>query len=675
MFYQPRQSSRRFETGQPVFRHQWARRFLTLMMAASLVVIGFLNTAQAENCALDPTFGKGGIVITDFGGQETANAAALQPDGKIIAAGSSFFAGVALARYNPNGSLDNSFGNGGKVSFTNFPSIGVYAIALQSDGKIVVAGTVKNAITPTGDFVVLRFNPDGSLDDGTSSDSTPGDAFGAVGVGLAVTDFSGGQDIATDLAIQPGGKIVVVGTANVFTFDARFGAARYNTDGSLDDGSINDTTPSDSFGNGGKAVSDFAGITGGASSVVLQPSDGKIVIGGNVALQQPSRTDFAVSRFNPNGTPDPTFGDGGTRTTDFFGNDDGIVDIRLQSDGKIVAVGWTQMPTGAQFALARYNTNGDLDNTFGNGGRVVTDLPNLFIGDFPTSMAIQPADGKIVVAGFVGRVNNPEQMNEAFAVVRYNPNGTLDTSFDEDGMTFTDIRGAEDEANAVLIQPDGNIVAVGSTVTPPNANYNFALVRYLGDAADYAPTLDSVTLPLSKTVGGVTLTGTVKLCGTAPAGGVKVALTDTLDSAHAQSMVTIPAGETMATFLVTTKSTLNNEGGSVIAKLGTVTRTAPLVIQKIGLFYLALEPNPVVGPNPAKGAVVLNGRAPAGGITVTLSSKNPGVASPTVSTVFIPEGMQQKNFTIQTHDVPSQRSAIIMATANGTSKSRVLVVQ
>ena len=676
MFYQPRRSARKF---QPSPGHRWARKFLAVVMAASLTFIGLLNTAQAGNCALDPTFGKGGIAGTDFGRHDGANAAALQSDGKIVAAGwaNNTVGGesidFAVARFNPNGTLDSSFGNGGKV-LTDFFGNPDYAqaVAIQADHKIVVAGNVHAAIGAWEDFGLARYNSDGSLDDGSANDSTPGDSFGNAGkVSLDIHGVNE-RDIVGDIALQSDGKIVVVGLAILFA-RRDFAIARYNTDGSLDDGSPSDSTPADIFGTDGKVILSFTGIIDSVRSVAIQPADNKIIVAGGAAST--ATLDFALARYETDGTLDPTFGNGGIVTTDFNHMWDVIADIALQPDGRIVAAGVTQGSGPTEIAIARDNTDGSLDKSFGSGGQIITEFAEGTPGNFATAVALQPADGKIVVGGFIDKGNIPTQINEAFAAARYNTDGTPDTSFDEDGRTVTDIRGAEDGANDVLIQPDGNIVLVGSSVSGANANINFALVRYLGDAADYAPTLDSISIPLNKVPGGVPLTGTVKLCGPAPAGGVKVAFTDTLDSVTVQRTVTVPEGETMANFAVRTQSTLDNEAGSIIAKLGTTTRTTTLVVQKIGLFYLALDPNPVVGPNPTNGAVVLNGRAPAGGITVTLSSKNPGVASPTVSTVFIPEGMQQKNFTIQTHDVPSQRSAIIMATANGTSKSRILIVQ
>jgi uncharacterized delta-60 repeat protein len=669
MFHQSRQSTGLFIVRRPAALWKLTRTVLALAMTASLFSFGLSKTARADNCALDPAFGNGGKVITDFGDREAANAAALQEDGKIVAAGGAFIGigdrNFALARYNPDGRLDTTFGSGGKV-ITDFLGYSDEAsgIVIQPDHKIIAAGTIytDNGSSIT-DFGLARYNSDGSLDDGTANDSTPGDSFG--NGGKVITDFFGSADGISDVALQSDGKIIAVGNTRVsFSVFTDFALARYNPDGQLDN----------TFGNGGKVTLDFSGNPDGASTITIQPTDGKIIVGGAASLTAPFRTDFALVRYNTDGQLDDTFGSGGIVTTDYNGGDDGIVDTALQTDGRIVTVGYTQFQGPAKFALARYNPNGHLDNTFGDHGQVVTVFPEAYYGNAARSVALQPGDGKIVVGGWIARNNIPAQNNESFALARYLTNGQLDPSFDGDGRTITDFRGTEDEANAVLIQPDGNIVAVGFSAYDHYGYFSFALARYLGDAADYAPTLDSVTLATNRLPGGGYLSGTVKLCGPAPAGGVKVMLTDTLDAAHVQSTVTVPEGQTTATFLMTTKSVLKTEAGNVIAQLGTTRRVAPLVIQAIGIFYLALEPNPVEGPHQAQGAVVLNGRAPEGGITVTLSSKNPAVASPTVSTIFIPAGMQQKNFTIRTSDVPSPHSALIMATANGTSKSRVLTV-
>ena len=233
---------------------------------------------------LDTTFGTGGKVTTDFGGSPVGFSVAIQSDGKIVVAGYSNVGGTfgfALARYNTNGSLDATFGTGGKVTTNYGGDDRGYSLAIQSDGKIVVAG-YSNA-GGTFDFALARYNTNGSLDTSFSAG------------GKVTTDFGGSDDLGRSVALQGDGKIVVAGDSNVgSTFD--FALARYNTNGSLDT----------SFGAGGKVTTDFGGSGDGGRSVALQ-GDGKIVVAGNAAVG--GTADFALARYlaaAPAPTPTPT---------------------------------------------------------------------------------------------------------------------------------------------------------------------------------------------------------------------------------------------------------------------------------------------------------------------------------------------------------------------------------
>ncbi len=310
--------------------------------------------------SLDPTFGTGGLVITLFGGNDIANAAVLQPDGKIIAVGqiSGLF---GLVRYNSDGSLDPTFGTGG---FVITPGTGIArAAVLQPDGKIIAVGQF------SADFGLARYNSDGSLDT----------TFGTGG--LVTTNF-GGVDRARAVVLQPNGKIIAAGQARSGGIDD-FALARYNSDGSLDP----------TFGAGGLVRTDFAGEDDSARSVVLQ-SDGKIIAAGLVGSG--GIDDFGLARYNSDGSLDPTFGTGGLVTTDFAGGDDRAFALVLQPDGQIIAVGLVNSGGNNDFGLARYNSNGSLDLTFGTGGLVTTG----FIGGdaIPRAAVLQP-DGKLIAVG------------------------------------------------------------------------------------------------------------------------------------------------------------------------------------------------------------------------------------------------------------------------------------
>jgi uncharacterized delta-60 repeat protein len=340
---------------------------------------------------LDPTFGSGGKVTTDFaGGSDVAIGVALQPDGKIVAAGSAtpkatIFSDFALARYNSDGSMDATFGSAGKVT-TDFGGDGDRAdsVALQLDGKIVAAGTTSTpGVGGFSHFALARYNSDGSLDA----------TFGSGG--KVITDFGGGAEA---VALQPDGKIVAAGSASpgaTIFFD--FALARYNPDGSLDA----------TFGSGGKVTTEFTGNFDQANAVALQPN-GKIVAAGNTGAG--TSHDFALARYNPDGSLDATFGSGGKVTTDFTGGSDQATALSLQPNGKIVAAGTASTGTILEFALVRYKKHGGLDPSFGSGGKVTTDFTGS--NDVAWGVALQP-DRKIVAVGGAGTVNSD------FALARY----------------------------------------------------------------------------------------------------------------------------------------------------------------------------------------------------------------------------------------------------------------
>jgi uncharacterized delta-60 repeat protein len=407
--------------------------------------------AYAAAGDLDPTFGNGGKVTTDFGGSDVANALAIQSDGKIVVAGNTSDLSLVLARYNVNGSLDTTFGTGGSIVTGLLRGSDV---VIQPDGKIVVAG---NSFSPQTDidFAVARFTSNGGLDT----------SFG-IG-GIVTTDFSGEADQAFAVALQSNGKIVAVGRAFNFnngTF-VDFALARYNSDGSLDAG----------FGSGGKVTTHFGFRDNEqALDVAIQP-DGKIIAAGTVVISA-TFSDFALARYNSNGSLDTGFGSGGKVTTDFFFDDDVANGLALQSDGRIVAAGFAANPNtfSFDFALARYNSDGSLDTGFGSGGKVTTD----FFSDFDSidAIAIQ-VNGKIIAAGSA-RVGLATQAD--FALARYNNDGSLDAGFGSGGKVTTDFFNSIDLAHDVALQPDGKIVAVGSANTSA-ANTDFAVARYLGD--------------------------------------------------------------------------------------------------------------------------------------------------------------------------------------------------
>ncbi len=396
---------------------------------------------------LDTSFGGTGIVILSSNPANPSYefnegwAAAVQPDSKIVVAG---FGG--MVRYSVNGELDGSFGSGGGVAPS---SLGLLSVAISPDGGIVSAGQ------GGGYFSTVKYLSNGVTDVAFGND------------GAVITSVGSGYDVAQSIALTQDGRIVAAGNAQYINTNL-FALAQYNADGSLDT----------SFGTDGKVTTQVASGNNnseGARSVALQ-SDGKIVTAGYANVTSPAQGhNFALVRYNPDGSPDPSFG---------F-NSNGIVithiaveqafAVAIQADGRIVAAGSSGASTNSlDFALIRYTTNGLLDASFGSNGIVTTPVGNS--SDEARSMAIQP-DGKIVLAGYA-RISST---NTDIAIVRYNENGSLDNTFGAGGKVLTNIGSSNEEANALVIQPDGKIVVAGFAGN--GASDDFAIIRYNPDGS------------------------------------------------------------------------------------------------------------------------------------------------------------------------------------------------
>jgi uncharacterized delta-60 repeat protein len=415
------------------------------VVLALLVSLVFSAAAMAAAGDLDPSFSGDGKQRSDFGsGPSAAEAGVRQADGKIVAVGGAD-ENFLVARYNLDGSLDSSFSGDGRVQ-TNFTgSDGAADVALQGN-KIVVVGRSTNNTNGFGYFALARYNPNGSLDTNFSGDGKQTTLWGGFGEGEA-----------TGVALQSDGKIVAVGITNIHGSHTRdFALARYTLNGSLDPSFSGDGKQTTELGFLGEFGVEFAWANG----VGIQ-ADGKIVAVGE-AFDIPA---FALARFNPNGSLDTSFSGDGLQTTDFGVGAAGS-EAALQGDGKIVAVG----SAGGDFGLARYNTNGSLDTSFSGDGLQTTDF--LFgDADQANDVAIQSSGRIVAVGSAIGGATG-----EDFGLARYNTNGSLDTSFSGDGIkrtSFSAFDGPEG-ANGVALQGDGRIVAVGA------GNGEFALARYLG---------------------------------------------------------------------------------------------------------------------------------------------------------------------------------------------------
>lgn len=356
----------------------------------------------------------------------------------------------------PAGTLDATFGAGGAVANTDF---GASAVAVQPDGKLVAAGAAN--VNGSSNFAVARYNGDGTRDTSFGTD------------GRATAGFGGNWERATSVAIQPDGKIVLAGGSVVGWFND-FAVARFNTDGALDA----------SFGNGGKVLTDF-GVSAQARSMAVQP-DGKIVVAGEANID--GGDNFEVVRYNSDGSLDESFGTAGKVNTDFGLAEQGFsyaqgYSLAIQPDGKLVVAGAAYIDTGFDAALARYESNGALDTSFGTGGKVITDLRagNATFGltsNWMSSVAVLP-DGRIIAAGQANIVRG-----YGFALVRYESDGTLDTSFGTAGEVTTDFFLLDQgfslaQASSLAVLPDGRVVVGGRAYH--DGGFHFALARYDGD--------------------------------------------------------------------------------------------------------------------------------------------------------------------------------------------------
>jgi uncharacterized delta-60 repeat protein len=321
-------------------------RAIVMQPDGKLVVAGFNNTGvnggnfdftvarYHGNGLLDTSFGGAGRVTTDFGYHEYGQALVLQANGQVVVAGfrcpDADPCDLVLARYNTDGSLDTGFGTGGRVQTDLGGDDRAQAIALQADGKVVVAGSSCRDPIPSCGFALVRYNLDGSLD------TDFGDGGVAVHVGLFGT-----VDRAAALISQPSGKLVAAGSSCPEFPPCDFALGRYTLTGLLDS----------DFGDRSRATTDF-GADDAAAALLGQP-DGRLVVAGCTGCSCstcPGQGDFALARYNPNGALDATFGNNGRITTDFGGVNDAATALAALPDGRLVAAG----RSNGNFALARY---------------------------------------------------------------------------------------------------------------------------------------------------------------------------------------------------------------------------------------------------------------------------------------------------------------------------------
>ena len=430
-------------------------------LGLALLVPGALEGASGG--WLDPAFGRNGIVRPAFFGNDRPAGVAVQGDGKIVVVATEDYVqsqwAFALTRYRPDGTLDRSFGSAGTVLVDHVAGTRGWAsaVALQPDGKIVVAGYARTREPPFRfDLALVRLNPDGSLDSGFGSG------------GWVVTDV-GASGTINALTLQSDGKIVVAGSrANENQVDgADILVGRYAADGSLDP----------TFDGDGWLVTQLRTTRAEVANAVAVQRDGAIVVGGAGGFYgEPgiSIFDAAVVRYRPDGALDESFGDRGQVLVDLSTND-WLADLLVQPYGKIVAAGtagdW-RASRPFRFALLRLTADGALDRSFGEGGKVVTGFAR---NPFDSAAAlVRNPDGTLVVAG--GHKVRIGEAPSNFALARYRANGALDVRFGRGGLLQTDL-GRDEQIVDLARQRDGKLVALGSQVR--GQSWGSVLMRYL----------------------------------------------------------------------------------------------------------------------------------------------------------------------------------------------------
>jgi uncharacterized delta-60 repeat protein len=359
-----------------------------------------------------------------------------------------------LSAHAAPGGLDLSFGAGTGVATTDIATQGddnAQGVAVQIDGKIISAGYANTG--SKYDFAVVRYDAAGVLDP----------SFG--GDGKVTTAIGSGDDVGRCVVLQSDGKIVVGGRSpGSLATGLDFALVRYLPDGTLDL----------SFGGTGKVTTDIGGSDDTMTGIALQ-SDGRIVAAG--FSFNGSVYDFAVARYNPDGSLDPTFNNTGKIiTTGIGGAYEQRASVVVQSDGRIVVAGPSDTGSTQSIALVRYEADGSPDLTFNDAGKVTTATgPTGSLYHQTYALALQP-DGKIVAAGTAD-----DGSIYSCVVLRYRADGTLDPGFGGTGKVVTAVLGIDDEATAVVVQPDGKIVVAGSSSNGFFIEY--AVVRYNPDGS------------------------------------------------------------------------------------------------------------------------------------------------------------------------------------------------
>ncbi len=423
----------------------------TLFLAIALLSTTYFYAQNPGD--LDPTFGNEGKVVSPIGDDyylvDVIQSIAVQPDGKIIAAGSSRESSqkrFTFVRYNQDGSLDDTFGNNGVAIFTpnNIYGNFIMGVEILPDGKIVGGGYVYDGSVASP--AIIKLNEDGSLDE------TFGDG------GMVFDSYSGHSVQVEQMKLQNDGKIVLAGY-----YDTQIMTLRYNADGTIDQ----------SYGNNGLCVLSV-GNASYTKGLAIQ-DDNKAVVCGFYYNGGPNK--WAIVRINENGTPDETFGDNGQVLLSIGSNVDFANTVEIQDDGKILVGGHTWVADTPYleyyFAVARLESNGTLDKKFGDNGIAIQYLEaegENYIND----IVVAPVSKNIYVAFTV--VSEPGEYSN-MGVMCMSENGVLNESFGSNGYASININNATNNAKSLAMQNDGKLVLGGEAIATNGCP--FALARFI----------------------------------------------------------------------------------------------------------------------------------------------------------------------------------------------------
>jgi uncharacterized delta-60 repeat protein len=356
--------------------------------------------------------------------------------------------------YTQDGVIDLSLGTGGKAFYPISDTLSFFpaSTAIQQDGKIICVGSIGTAFTGS-DFITIRLNQNGTVDP----------SFG--NGGYVITAF-GEADRATCIAIQKDGKILIAGYSGPASRKENdFVIARLNQDG----------TPDLGFDTDGKLITSFSTYDSYLWSIVLQP-DGKILVGGDFDKTSTNDNyDFVVARYNTDGSPDNSFGINGWVNTD-LGRNERIFALALYPDGRIAGAGLASNLVYARFGVVRYKPDGRLDSSFNGTGTIVLSTRPGF--EAARSVVIQD-DGRIIIGGYSAR---GDALSFDKTLIRFNENGLLDNSFGVNGIVLSTTGVSNNNIGNILLQQDNKIVLTG-TATIGDGNVNYVVSRYKQDGS------------------------------------------------------------------------------------------------------------------------------------------------------------------------------------------------